>query len=43
VFIVPSSAMLLSWFFLGEVPAQSTILGGSISVAAVYLINRART
>lgn len=43
VFIVPSSAMLLSWFFLGEAPAPSTILGGSISVAAVYLINRART
>jgi len=40
VFLVPSSAMLLSWIFLGEVPQHSTILGGAIAVSAVYLINR---
>ena len=41
VFLVPSSAMLLSWIFLGEVPQHSTILGGAIAVSAVYLINKA--
>jgi drug/metabolite transporter (DMT)-like permease len=39
VFLVPSSAMLLSWLFLGEVPEPSTIIGGAIAISAVYLIN----
>ena len=39
VFLVPSSAMLLSWIFLGEVPEPSTIIGGVIAILAVYLIN----
>jgi drug/metabolite transporter (DMT)-like permease len=39
VFLVPPSAMLLSWIFLGEVPQPSTIIGGTVAVAAVYLIN----
>jgi drug/metabolite transporter (DMT)-like permease len=39
VFLVPSSAMLLSWLFLGEVPEPSTIIGGVIAISAVYLIN----
>lgn len=41
VFLVPTSAMLLSWFFLGEVPEVTTLIGGAITIAAVYLINRA--
>ena len=39
VFLVPASAMLLSWIFLGEVPQPSTIVGGTIAISAVYLIN----
>ncbi len=41
VFLVPSSAMLLSWIFLGEVPQPSTLIGGTIAISAVYLINSA--
>jgi drug/metabolite transporter (DMT)-like permease len=40
VFLVPTSALLLSWFFLGEVPEITTLTGGAITIAAVYLINR---
>jgi drug/metabolite transporter (DMT)-like permease len=40
VFLVPLSALILSWVFLGEVPEFATILGGSIAIAAVYMINR---
>jgi len=39
VFLVPASAMLLSWIFLGEVPQPLTIVGGTIAISAVYLIN----
>lgn len=39
-FLVPSSALLLSWLFLGEIPHPATLIGGAISVSAVYLINR---
>ncbi len=43
VFIVPLSAMLLSWLFLSEVPAITTLIGGSVAVAAVYMINRSHS
>ncbi len=39
VFLVPFSAVILSWIFLGEVPRISTITGGLTALAAVYLIN----
>ena len=39
VFLVPFSAVILSWVFLGEVPRVSTITGGLTALAAVYLIN----
>lgn len=39
VFIVPTSAMLLSWIFLGETPRVTTIIGGVLAVIATYLIN----
>jgi len=38
-FLVPTSAMLFSWLLLGEAPELSTIIGGSIAVFAVYLLN----
>ena len=40
VFLVPTSAMLLSWFFLGEVPETTTLVGGTVTIAAVYIITR---
>ena len=39
VFLVPFSAVIFSWIFLGEVPKISTITGGLTALAAVYLIN----
>ena len=39
VFLVPFSAVVFSWIFLGEVPKISTITGGLTALAAVYLIN----
>jgi drug/metabolite transporter (DMT)-like permease len=39
IFIVPTSAVLTSFIFLGEVPQWYTIVGGCIAIAAVYLIN----
>ena len=39
LFIVPTSAILLSWLLLGERPEALTLVGGALSVAAVYLVN----
>jgi drug/metabolite transporter (DMT)-like permease len=39
MFIVPTAALILSWLFLGEVPAAATLIGGALTIAAVYLVN----
>lgn len=39
VFLVPLSAVILSWIFLKETPKISTVTGGLIAVTATYLIN----
>jgi len=39
IFLVPGSAVLLSWVILKEVPKMSTIIGGIVGISAVYLIN----
>jgi drug/metabolite transporter (DMT)-like permease len=39
LFIVPISAILLSWLLLGERPDAVTLVGGALSIAAVYLVN----
>jgi drug/metabolite transporter (DMT)-like permease len=39
-FIVPFSALVLSWIFLGETPQISTIIGGLTAVTATYVINK---
>ncbi|MBI5026506.1 MAG: DMT family transporter [Nitrospirae bacterium] len=39
IFLVPFSAVTLSWIFLGEVPKISTIVGGLTAIISVYLIN----
>ncbi len=40
MFLVPVSALLISWLLLGEVPSLPVIFGGTLSTLAVYLINR---
>lgn len=39
IFTVPVSALVFSWMILGEVPAVHTVLGGALTIAAVYVIN----
>jgi drug/metabolite transporter (DMT)-like permease len=39
VFLVPASALLLSWIVLGEVPRLPTLIGGAAAVSAVYILN----
>lgn len=40
MFLVPVSALLSSYVLLGEVPSPPLLVGGIISMMAVYLINR---
>jgi drug/metabolite transporter (DMT)-like permease len=40
IFMVPFSAALGSWMFLGEVPQGHTIAGGLLGIAAVYILNK---
>lgn len=42
IFLVPTSAVLISWVILLETPKLSTIIGGVIAMSAVYLINVGR-
>ncbi|MBI4949390.1 MAG: DMT family transporter [Deltaproteobacteria bacterium] len=39
VFLVPISAVFLSWLFLGEAPRLNTVAGGALAMGAVYIIN----
>jgi drug/metabolite transporter (DMT)-like permease len=41
--LVPVFALISSYELLGEVPSASLIIGGVISIAAVYWINQAKT
>lgn len=40
MFLVPVCALLSSYFLLDEVPSMALILGGGLSIVAVYWINR---
>ena len=40
IFMVPFSAALGSWIFLGEVVELHTIVGGILGIAAVYILNK---
>lgn len=42
IFMVPFSAALGSWLFLGEVIELHTIMGGFLGIGAVYILNRKR-
>ncbi|MBN1647023.1 MAG: DMT family transporter [Spirochaetales bacterium] len=39
IFMVPLSAVFISWLLLGEVPTLVTIVGGGLAVTAVLVIN----
>ena len=39
IFLVPISAALSSWFFLGEIIQLYTIFGGILGMLAVFIIN----
>ena len=38
IFMVPGTAILSSWFFLDEVPGWSTIVGGTLAMLAVKIL-----
>ncbi|MBA3582755.1 MAG: DMT family transporter [Gammaproteobacteria bacterium] len=40
IFLVPTSAALGAWVFLGEVPNLHTITGGLVGITAVYVLNK---
>jgi drug/metabolite transporter (DMT)-like permease len=40
IFMVPFSAALGSWMFLGEVPQWHTVAGGILGIGAVYILNK---
>lgn len=39
IFIVPSAAVFFSWLFMEETIEMKTIIGGSIAILAVFIIN----
>lgn len=43
VFLVPLFAVLFSFIFLREVPTWNTIVGGSLALVAVYILNREKS
>ena len=40
IFMVPFSAALGSWIFLGEIPQWHTVAGGILGIAAVFILNK---
>jgi drug/metabolite transporter (DMT)-like permease len=40
IFLVPFSAAMGAWIFLGEVPQWHTVVGGVLGIVAVYILNR---
>jgi drug/metabolite transporter (DMT)-like permease len=41
LFVVPSSAVVFSFFMLGEIPTWPTIVGGVLALSGVYVLNYA--
>ena len=42
LYTVPIFSLLLSWWWLGEVPSLLTVLGGAIAILGIVVVNRAR-
>ncbi len=43
IFLVPFTATIGSWLFLGEIPQSHTIIGGLLGIGAVYILNKKPT
>jgi drug/metabolite transporter (DMT)-like permease len=39
LYMVPAAAIIIAWFWLGEVPAPSALLGGVLILAGIVLVN----
>ena len=42
LYLVPVVALLLSWWWLGEVPSSLTLVGGAVAVAGLVLVQRSK-
>jgi len=42
LYLIPVVALLLSWWWLGEVPSLLTLFGGAVAVVGVVLVQRPR-
>ncbi|MFN2323288.1 MAG: DMT family transporter [Trueperaceae bacterium] len=42
LYLVPVVALLLSWWWLGEVPSSLTVVGGAVAVAGLVLVQRSK-
>ncbi|TGK10004.1 DMT family transporter [Leptospira fletcheri] len=42
IFLVPVTAVLGSWIFLGEIPNLATLTGGTLAILAVLILNRTK-
>jgi drug/metabolite transporter (DMT)-like permease len=42
LYLVPVVALLLSWWWLGEVPSSLTVVGGAVAVAGLLLVQRSK-
>lgn len=42
LYSVPVFSLTLSWWFLGEVPSLLTVIGGTIAIAGIVVVQRAR-
>jgi len=40
LYLVPASAMLVAWVWLGEAPGPLALAGGALIIAGVILVNR---
>lgn len=42
LYLVPVVALLLSWWWLGEVPSSLTVVGGAVAVVGLVLVQRSK-
>ena len=42
LYLVPVVALLLSWWWLGEVPSSLTVVGGAVAVIGLVLVQRSK-